>query len=272
VCVHRLITDTLLAHGGGRPEFCLAQSKLSEIAETCNTKKEAAKAASMDSDTLFLNVFINSLSEQQSKKGKLMRAQSGKMVAGLRTRAIVQDLGDQSFTLLLPELGVDKRVHAVNEWRCSRVRAVTEQPDALQGGDVGDAAKTGRGDGKSGRGGAKAGHGDAKAGHSDAKTGHGKRGGHGHGHGKESHGGGKRGGDVGQQQRPPASQRQSQSQSRNNNNGDEARSKVKELELIWKLKDNKEKKMTLKVLVAFDVVLAPKQGAPRLDFECHLVD
>jgi hypothetical protein len=143
VCVHRELA-AVLAGEVVEDQDRLARKTLHEIAERCNEKKQASRcvgrgvdawvcgmrscsqrssAASLDvdrdaqeaSDLVYLNVLVR----DRFQKGKPYECD-----------ALVMDLGPKSFELLLPELGVSKRIHALMEWRAHSADPLLAEGDA----------------------------------------------------------------------------------------------------------------------------------------------
>ena len=81
---------------------------LISAAERCNDKKEKSRAAQEASDELYLNLLIRSLFEKDIP---------------LSGQAVVTELGPNSFTVLLPQYGITKRVHVEEDfkWTITRV-------------------------------------------------------------------------------------------------------------------------------------------------------
>jgi len=87
-------------------------TEMKQVASHCNEKKEASKLAQDASDKLFLAVLVKRQFEANNP---------------IQTVAIVQDLGPNSFQLLLVDFGLEMRVHAEREFGGSAVRATTLQ-------------------------------------------------------------------------------------------------------------------------------------------------
>jgi hypothetical protein len=90
---------------------------LREAAQRCNDKKDASRHAQEASDELYLNLLVRDLDSKRTP---------------LDTQAIVIDLGPKSFTVLLPELGMTKRVHVMDDfrWTVSETQTLGDQNDA----------------------------------------------------------------------------------------------------------------------------------------------
>jgi len=114
VVVHRLLSAVL---DGSINEFPDSLEELDAIAEHCNEKKEASKSAQDASDRLFLCIFIK------------QRFEAGDPICSV---GIVQELGPNSFKLLIGEFEVECRVHADNDWKASNVRPTYSR---VEGGD-----------------------------------------------------------------------------------------------------------------------------------------
>jgi protein SSD1 len=103
VIVHRQLEAVLAAQAAAasaetptEAKFSLDAEAVSKIAQTCNTKKEAARLAQEQSQHLFLCVLIDDLTKRY---GPVVRY--GTVIGVL----------DQAFDVLVSEFGVEKRVH-----------------------------------------------------------------------------------------------------------------------------------------------------------------
>eukprot|EP00939_MAST-03C_sp_MAST-3C-sp1_P004063 g4063.t1 len=97
VLVHRLLFAALQQPAGQKIEDNIKASgydvdSIAEACGRCNEKKRAAKEASMRSDEVFLCVYIKELGTPINADG------------------VVKDVGTKSFTVLLPALGIEKRL------------------------------------------------------------------------------------------------------------------------------------------------------------------
>lgn len=97
IIVHRQL-DAIL-NTAGNPEAKLAnldRDNVAKIAQQCNVKRDAATLAQEASDHLFLCLLISRLTEAY---GPVVRA------------AQVVDVLDAAFDVVIPEFGVEKRIH-----------------------------------------------------------------------------------------------------------------------------------------------------------------
>mmetsp|Transcript_19664 Transcript_19664/g.34248 ORF Transcript_19664/g.34248 Transcript_19664/m.34248 type:complete len:1170 (-) Transcript_19664:203-3712(-) len=133
VMVHRQLTYIL---NDAIEDYPDTEEITQQIAEHCNEKKDASKQAQDASDRLFFCVFIK------------QRFASGNPI---RTLGVVQELGPQSFTLLLTEFGVECRVHAEIEWGASKI-IPTYKDDGSHPSPSGAAEQENGGHGRRGRG------------------------------------------------------------------------------------------------------------------------
>jgi len=101
VMVHRLLTSVL---DETMDDFPDSLERIQEIADHCNEKKETSKEASYASDKVFFCILI----KQKFESGQPIEAS-----------AVVQEVGPNSFTLLLMDYGVDVRVHVERDWKAS---------------------------------------------------------------------------------------------------------------------------------------------------------
>ncbi|KAM0751412.1 RNB-domain-containing protein [Meredithblackwellia eburnea MCA 4105] len=97
ILVHRQLEAVLL--GNHDVKFTLDTESVAKVAQTCNTKKEAARLAQEQSTHLFLCVLINDLTQRY---GPVIRP------------ATVIGVLDEAFDVLVTEFGIEKRVHADN--------------------------------------------------------------------------------------------------------------------------------------------------------------
>ncbi|KAI0677605.1 RNB-domain-containing protein [Trametes maxima] len=93
VLVHRQL-DAILQ--GGEPKFNMDRDAVAKVAQQCNIKRDSAKLAQEQSAHLFLCVLISDLTQRY---GPVIR------------QAKVIGVLDAAFDVLLPEFGIEKRVH-----------------------------------------------------------------------------------------------------------------------------------------------------------------
>lgn len=97
VVVHRQLEAILQAQSNGSDiKFALDTEAVAKIASTCTAKKDAARLAQEQSIHLFLCVLIADLTERY---GPVVRP------------ATVIGVLDQAFDVVIPEFGIEKRVH-----------------------------------------------------------------------------------------------------------------------------------------------------------------
>ncbi|KAG8218853.1 SSD1 protein [Butyriboletus roseoflavus] len=94
ILVHRQLESVL--QGGGDPKFTMDRDAVAKIAQQCNIKRDSAKLAQEQSTHLFLCVFISDLTHRY---GPVVR------------QAKVVNVLDAAFDVLVPEFGIEKRVH-----------------------------------------------------------------------------------------------------------------------------------------------------------------
>jgi len=94
VMVHRQLDAILL--GAADTRFSMDTEAVSQVAQQCNTKKEAAKLAQEQSQHLYLCVLIANLTQQYGP---------------VRRNAKVIGVLDEAFDVLVPDFGIEKRVH-----------------------------------------------------------------------------------------------------------------------------------------------------------------
>ncbi|KIK48946.1 hypothetical protein CY34DRAFT_7939 [Suillus luteus UH-Slu-Lm8-n1] len=94
VLVHRQLESVL--QGGSEPKFSMDRDAVAKIAQQCNIKKDSAKLAQEQSTHLYLCVLISDLTQRY---GPVIRP--AKVVGVL----------DAAFDVLVPEFGIEKRVH-----------------------------------------------------------------------------------------------------------------------------------------------------------------
>jgi len=95
VLVHRQL-DSILQAGGEQPKFALDRDAVAKVAQQCNIKKDCARLAQEQSAHLYLCVLISDLTQ---KYGPVVR------------QARVVGVLDAAFDVLVPEFGIEKRVH-----------------------------------------------------------------------------------------------------------------------------------------------------------------
>ncbi|KAF9937079.1 hypothetical protein BGZ65_001836 [Modicella reniformis] len=108
IIVHRLLEasltggelqdDVMMGHEGSESEqkFYLNKEACQKSANQCNLRKDAARLAQDQSTHLYLNVLLRNMSEV---KGMVVR------------EAIVVQVQDIAFDVMIPEFGLEKRVH-----------------------------------------------------------------------------------------------------------------------------------------------------------------
>ncbi|ORY83588.1 hypothetical protein BCR35DRAFT_265184 [Leucosporidium creatinivorum] len=94
IMVHRQLEAVLL--GTQDSKFTLDTEAVSKVAQTCNIKKDAARLAQEQSAHLFLCVLVADLTQRY---GPVVRP------------ATVIGVLDQAFDVMIPEFGIEKRVH-----------------------------------------------------------------------------------------------------------------------------------------------------------------
>ncbi|KAI9001028.1 hypothetical protein BD414DRAFT_511631 [Trametes punicea] len=94
IIVHRQL-DAIL-QGGSEPKFNMDRDAVAKIAQQCNIKRDSAKLAQEQSAHLFLCVLISDLTQRY---GPVIR------------QAKVIGVLDAAFDVLVPEFGIEKRVH-----------------------------------------------------------------------------------------------------------------------------------------------------------------
>jgi VacB/RNase II family 3'-5' exoribonuclease len=119
VLVHRCLNYVLSNRSSQELAQDLTVEILSDLTERCNMKKESAREAQEQSDVVFLCTLL----QRWETEGKLFI-----------TDAIVIDLGPNSFTVLLPELGVSKKIHIFYDFEGEvlDVERVMEEPEGKQ--------------------------------------------------------------------------------------------------------------------------------------------
>ncbi|KAH9951601.1 RNB-domain-containing protein [Amylocystis lapponica] len=94
VLVHRQL-DSIL-QGGQEPKFTMDRDAVAKVAQQCNIKRDSAKLAQEQSAHLFLCILISDLTHRY---GPVVR------------QAKVVGVLDAAFDVLVPEFGIEKRVH-----------------------------------------------------------------------------------------------------------------------------------------------------------------
>ncbi|KAH9844292.1 RNB-domain-containing protein [Rhodofomes roseus] len=94
VLVHRQL-DSIL-QGGSEPKFTMDRDAVAKVAQQCNIKRDSAKLAQEQSTHLYLCILIHDLTQRY---GPVIR--EAKVVGVL----------DAAFDVLVPEFGIEKRVH-----------------------------------------------------------------------------------------------------------------------------------------------------------------
>lgn len=94
VLVHRQLQSAL--QGGTEPKFTMDRDAVAKVAQQCNIKRDSATLAQEQSAHLFLCVLVHDLTQRY---GPVIRP--AKVVGVL----------DAAFDVLVPEFGIEKRVH-----------------------------------------------------------------------------------------------------------------------------------------------------------------
>ncbi|EIW82128.1 RNB-domain-containing protein [Coniophora puteana RWD-64-598 SS2] len=94
VLVHRQLESVL--QGGAEPKFTMDRDAVAKVAQQCNIKKDSAKLAQEQSAHLYLCVLVSDLTQSY---GPVIR------------QAKVVGVLDAAFDVLIPEFGIEKRVH-----------------------------------------------------------------------------------------------------------------------------------------------------------------
>jgi len=94
VLVHRQLESIL--QGGTEPKFTMDRDAVAKVAQQCNIKKDSAILAQEQSNHLFLCVLVADLTQRY---GPVIR------------QAKVVGVLDAAFDVLVPEFGIEKRVH-----------------------------------------------------------------------------------------------------------------------------------------------------------------
>ncbi|KAI0771610.1 hypothetical protein BD413DRAFT_625073 [Trametes elegans] len=94
IVVHRQL-DAIL-QGGAEPKFNMDRDAVAKVAQQCNIKRDSAKLAQEQSAHLYLCVLISNLTQRY---GPVIR------------QAKVIGVLDAAFDVLIPEFGIEKRVH-----------------------------------------------------------------------------------------------------------------------------------------------------------------
>ncbi|KAG0262037.1 hypothetical protein BG011_000390 [Mortierella polycephala] len=131
IIVHRMLEASLV----GDSKFYLTPESCQKNANHCNIKKDAAKLAQEQSSHIYLSVLLKNMTES---KGKVVKD------------AIVVQVLDAAFDVLIPEYGIEKRVyvdqlplesHAHNEststlklyWTTAPFKIVVEEEETQDG-------------------------------------------------------------------------------------------------------------------------------------------
>jgi protein SSD1 len=93
--VHRQLESALLS-GAESPKFALDRDAVAKIAQQCNIKRDSAQLAEEQSTHLFLCVLIADLTQRYGPFIRMAR---------------VVNVLDAAFDVLVPEFGIEKRVH-----------------------------------------------------------------------------------------------------------------------------------------------------------------
>ena len=94
ILVHRQLDSVL--QGGTEPKFTMDRDAVAKVAQQCNIKRDSARLAEEQSAHLFLCVLINDLTQRY---GPVIR------------QAKVVNVLDAAFDVLVPDFGIEKRVH-----------------------------------------------------------------------------------------------------------------------------------------------------------------
>ncbi|KAF8351411.1 SSD1 protein [Amanita rubescens] len=94
IIVHRQLDSVL--QGGADPKFTMDRDAVAKVAQQCNIKRDSAALAQEQSAHLFLCVLISDLTQRY---GPVIR------------QASVINVLDAAFDVLVPEFGIEKRVH-----------------------------------------------------------------------------------------------------------------------------------------------------------------
>jgi protein SSD1 len=97
ILVHRQL-EAVIAEGEGEAstKFTMDRDSVAKVAQQCNIKKDSAKLAQEQSDHLFLCLLISDLTQRY---GPVIR------------QAKVIGVLDAAFDVVVPEFGIEKRVH-----------------------------------------------------------------------------------------------------------------------------------------------------------------
>jgi len=93
--VHRQL-ESVLQGGGAEPKFTMDRDAVAKVAQQCNIKRDSASLAQEQSTHLYLCVLISDLTQRY---GPVIR------------QAKVINVLDAAFDVLVPEFGIEKRVH-----------------------------------------------------------------------------------------------------------------------------------------------------------------
>ena len=93
--VHRQL-EAVLSEGENEVKFSMDRDSVAKVAQQCNIKKDSAKLAQEQSDHLFLCLLVSDLTQRY---GPVIR------------QAKVIGVLDAAFDVIVPEFGIEKRVH-----------------------------------------------------------------------------------------------------------------------------------------------------------------
>ncbi|KAL6309697.1 RNB-domain-containing protein [Sparassis latifolia] len=94
VLVHRQL-DSIM-QGGAEPKFTMDRDAVAKVAQQCNIKRDSARLAQEQSAHLFLCILVSDLTQRY-----------GPVVRQARVIGVL----DAAFDVLVPEFGIEKRVH-----------------------------------------------------------------------------------------------------------------------------------------------------------------
>ena len=96
IMVHRMLDACLTSPNANDVKFFLDRDSVARCAQQCNMKKQSAKVAEEQSVHLYLSILIHDLTERY-----------GPVVRQARVTGVL----DQAFDVVVPEFGIEKRVH-----------------------------------------------------------------------------------------------------------------------------------------------------------------
>ncbi|EJD00987.1 RNB-domain-containing protein [Fomitiporia mediterranea MF3/22] len=96
IVVHRQLESIFVNNNGAEAKFSMDRDSVAKVAQQCNIKKESSKLAQEQSTHLYLCVLIADLTQRY---GPVVRP------------ATVVNVLDAAFDVLIPEFGIEKRVH-----------------------------------------------------------------------------------------------------------------------------------------------------------------